>query len=90
MILRYTYLRSHPAILDAALVAVPDPRLGERSCACLVLRDGVDEAPDVVGYLRGRGLAEYKIPDVVRVLPSLPVTAVGKVDKRALASILTS
>jgi 2,3-dihydroxybenzoate-AMP ligase len=84
------HLRSHPAILDAALVAVPDPRLGERSCACLVLRDGFDEAPDVVDYLRGRGLADYKIPDVVRVLPSLPVTAVGKVDKRALASILTS
>lgn len=85
------HLRAHPAILDAALVAVPDPRLGERSCACLVLSDGRDTTPpDVAGFLRHRGLAPYKIPDMVLVYDSFPLTSVGKVDKRALVRRITS
>ncbi|WP_427925028.1 (2,3-dihydroxybenzoyl)adenylate synthase [Streptomyces sp. cg40] len=79
------HLRAHPAVLDAAVVPVPDPYLGERTCACLLLRDGHDEAPDLTAFLHGRGLAAYKIPDVVRVLDSFPLTSVGKVDKRELA-----
>ncbi|WP_436790244.1 (2,3-dihydroxybenzoyl)adenylate synthase [Yinghuangia sp. YIM S10712] len=85
------HLRAHPAILDAALVAVPDARLGERSCACLVLSDGHGTTPpDVAGFLRDRGLAAYKIPDTVLVYDSFPLTSVGKVDKRALVRDITS
>ncbi|MDQ1031875.1 2,3-dihydroxybenzoate-AMP ligase [Streptomyces umbrinus] len=79
------HLRAHPAVLDAAVVPVPDPYLGERTCACLLLREGYDDVPDMAAFLHDRGLAAYKIPDVVRICHSFPLTSVGKVDKRELA-----
>ncbi|MDH6222507.1 (2,3-dihydroxybenzoyl)adenylate synthase [Streptomyces pseudovenezuelae] len=83
------HLRAHPAVLDAAVVPVPDLYLGERTCACLLLRDGHDEAPDLTAFLHDRGLATYKIPDVVRIFDAFPLTSVGKVDKRELARAVT-
>ncbi|WP_433339951.1 (2,3-dihydroxybenzoyl)adenylate synthase [Streptomyces sp. CA-253872] len=82
------HLLTHPRISAAALVGVPDPHRGERAVA-FVTCEG-DPAPDVhdlSGYLReDRGLAAYKVPDQVVVLPALPLTPVGKVDKKALAA----
>lgn len=84
------HLRAHPAVLDAAVLPVPDAYLGERPCACLVLREGHTQPLDVAAFLHERGLAPYKIPDVVRVLDSFPLTSVGKVDKRALAEVVAA
>ncbi|WP_262697422.1 MULTISPECIES: (2,3-dihydroxybenzoyl)adenylate synthase [Streptomyces] len=84
------HLRAHPAVLDAAVVPVPDSYLGERTCACLLLREGYDQVPDVAAFLRDRGLAAYKIPDIVRICDSFPLTSVGKVDKRELARTVGS
>ncbi|MEU3550311.1 (2,3-dihydroxybenzoyl)adenylate synthase [Streptomyces longwoodensis] len=78
------HLRAHPAVLDAAVVPIPDPYLGERTCACLLLRQGYDQASDVAAFLHGRGLATYKIPDMVEIFDAFPLTSVGKVDKRQL------
>ncbi|CAM3418739.1 (2,3-dihydroxybenzoyl)adenylate synthase [Stackebrandtia soli] len=83
------HLRGHPSIHDAALVAVPDPALGERSAAFCVT-DGALTAKGVRAYLRGRGLAAYKIPDLVRFVESLPRTPVGKIDKLQLKASLES
>ncbi|ADD44161.1 (2,3-dihydroxybenzoyl)adenylate synthase [Stackebrandtia nassauensis] len=77
------HLRTHPGIHDAALVAVPDDALGERACAFCVT-DGELTAKQVRAHLRGRGLAAYKIPDLVRFVASLPRTPVGKIDKNRL------
>ncbi|WP_228454734.1 (2,3-dihydroxybenzoyl)adenylate synthase, partial [Streptomyces alkaliphilus] len=79
-------LLAHPAVHDAQVVAVPDDYLGERSCAYLVLRpDAEPPKPAAVRrFVRERGLAAYKIPDVVRIVESFPETGVGKVSKKDL------
>ncbi|MEU8029619.1 AMP-binding protein [Streptomyces sp. NPDC049099] len=79
------HLLAHPAVHDAALIGVPDDHLGERSCACVVPRCTPPTRADLTAHLTARGLAAYKLPDELRVLPSFPRTALGKVDKAALA-----
>lgn len=78
-------LLRHPAVLHAALIAVQDPLLGEKSTAVLVLRDGEAAKPSGLRrYLLDLGVADYKIPDRFRFVPAMPLTAVGKIDKQSL------
>ncbi|MYW14999.1 AMP-binding protein, partial [Streptomyces sp. SID2955] len=79
------HLLAHPAVHDVTLIGLPDEHLGERSCACLIPRGTPPTRTDVTVHLMARGLAAYKLPDEVRVLKSFPRTALGKVDKAALA-----
>ncbi|MFJ9210282.1 (2,3-dihydroxybenzoyl)adenylate synthase [Streptomyces sp. NPDC102264] len=76
----------HPAISQAALVAMPDTVLGERGCAYLVLVPGGE--PPTVGslgeFLLAQGLAKYKLPERVEVRVGLPLSNVGKVSKKSL------
>jgi len=82
----------HPDITHAALVAAADAHLGEKSCAFLVLREGVGKLspPLLRRHLLELGVAEYKLPDRFRFLPELPLTAVGKIDKRRLRDSLVA
>ncbi|MDT0611479.1 (2,3-dihydroxybenzoyl)adenylate synthase [Streptomyces lancefieldiae] len=78
------HLRTHPAVQDAAVIGVADSVLGERTYAFVVL-DEADVRPSAMKeFLRGRGLAAYKIPDRLIPMPQLPRTPMGKVDKKAL------
>lgn len=77
-------LEAHPSVVAAALVALPDPFLGERSCAFVLRRDEVS-AQTLGAHLEALGLAAYKWPDDYVFPAALPRTPVGKVDKRALA-----
>lgn len=81
------HLLAHPAVHDASVVGVPDDVLGERTKAYLVPREGADTgALTLAGaraFLRERGLAAYKLPDLVEVVPAFPSTVAGKVSKRA-------
>ncbi|TAL76018.1 MAG: fatty acid--CoA ligase [Rhodanobacter sp.] len=79
-------LSEHPAIAQVAVIGVPDVRMGEVGCACVVLRPGasLDEA-GLIAWSREH-MANYKVPRHVRVLPALPMGATAKVDKRALAA----
>ena len=78
-------LLAHPAVLDVSVVAVPDPVLGERTCAYVILRGGSAlTAREVRAFVRARGLAAYKIPDRVEFVSSFPQTAVGKISKARL------
>jgi len=82
-------LLTYPAVHNAALVAIPDAYLGERACAFLVARDGV-ESPDnntLRAHLREQGMADYKLPERWIWLNELPRTGVGKVDKQALVRL---
>ncbi|MEV5758800.1 (2,3-dihydroxybenzoyl)adenylate synthase [Streptomyces tendae] len=81
-------LMTHPAITAAALVGVPDQRWGERSVAFVVCKGAAPGVREVAAHLKERGLAGYKAPDEVVRVPALPLTAVGKVDKAALAQEL--
>jgi non-ribosomal peptide synthetase component E (peptide arylation enzyme) len=77
---------THPAVLVCAVVGIEDTDCEERLCACLVLRPG-SGAPDVeqMGrHLQGYGLAKFKWPERLEVLPVLPLTAAGNLDKAAL------
>lgn len=78
-----TLLYSHPAILDAAVVAMSDPRLGERACACIVVRDGhtPPELPDLVAHLLEQGLSKHFLPERMEILDELPRTMSGKIRK---------
>ncbi len=79
-------LLTHPAVLHVACVGMPDPRLGERMCAFLVLREGA-EAPsleEVQSFLLGKGLARTKLPERVEVIDEMPLSPTGKILKRAL------
>ncbi|NJL85991.1 MAG: (2,3-dihydroxybenzoyl)adenylate synthase [Leptolyngbyaceae cyanobacterium SM1_1_3] len=85
------HLLAHPAIHNAAVIALPDSFLGELICACLVVRNGAAlDAEQVKGFLRDRGLADYKIPDRFVWLATLPSTGAGKVDKKALQAELSA
>lgn len=81
-----SHLLAHPEILEAALVAEPDAALGERSLAVLRCAGDPLTAAEIARFLRARGLAAYKRPDRVVVVDNLPLTAVGKIDKKVLAS----
>jgi 2,3-dihydroxybenzoate-AMP ligase len=78
----------HPAVRDAALVALPDAQLGEKSCAFVVMDDADVRSVALRRYLREQGIADYKLPDRFEVIPAMPLTAVGKIDKQALRARL--
>jgi acyl-CoA synthetase (AMP-forming)/AMP-acid ligase II len=81
-------LASAASVGQAAVVGIPDPVLGEIGVAFVVPAAGATKAPDL-GELRAHVkavLADYKAPDRLVVLDALPATAMGKVDKRALAA----
>ncbi|MBO0855057.1 MAG: AMP-binding protein [Nocardia sp.] len=78
------HLLAHPAVRHAAAVGLPDPELGERTCAFLVVDGELPSLPALRRFLTDRGLAAFKLPDELRAAAALPVTAVGKIDKKAL------
>ncbi|WBB94083.1 (2,3-dihydroxybenzoyl)adenylate synthase [Verrucosispora sp. WMMC514] len=80
------HLLAHPAVRECAVVAMPDPLIGERTCAFVVPgpRGAAPRLAEMVAFLRDRGLAAYKLPDRLELVESFPRTAVGKVDKRRL------
>jgi cyclohexanecarboxylate-CoA ligase len=79
-------LLAHAAVEEVAVVGLPDPRLGEVACACVVARAGASvELADLVSFLRGRGLATFKLPQELILVDGLPKTSTGKVRKGELA-----
>jgi 2,3-dihydroxybenzoate-AMP ligase len=82
-------LLQHSAISQVALVALADTVLGEKSCAFVQLRAGTTvSALELRKYLRQIGMADFKIPDKFQFVTELPLTAVGKVDKKSLRASL--
>ena len=72
---------SHPAVLEAAVVGVPDERWGERPKAFVVLVEGASATPEeLIEHVRTR-IARYKAPRDVEVVAALPKTSTGKVQK---------
>ena len=85
------HLMAHPEVLDAAVVAMPDEYLGERTCAYVVPVAGAAPiAPELRRFVRGRGVASFKVPDVIRMVDAFPVTGVGKTSKRELRAALAA
>ena len=78
----------HPSVHDVSVVGVADEYLGERTLAYVILREGAEplKALAVKRLVRDRGVAAYKIPDLVEFVEVFPQTGIGKVSKKGLRS----
>jgi fatty-acyl-CoA synthase len=78
------FLYRHPAVLDVAVIGVPDHKYGEEICACVRVREGAHVSEDDIReFCRGQ-IAHYKVPRYVRFLESFPQTVTGKIQKYLL------
>jgi len=74
-----------PAVSQVAAVAMPDAELGERVCVYVVPRAGATVSLDQIrAAMNTAGVARYKLPEHLVLVDELPVTTVGKIDKKAL------
>ncbi|MER8029961.1 (2,3-dihydroxybenzoyl)adenylate synthase [Streptomyces bauhiniae] len=80
---------THPAVHDVSVVGVADDYLGERTLAYVVLRKDAEplKPVHVKKFVRERGIAAYKVPDLVEFVDAFPQTGIGKVSKKGLRSI---
>jgi len=79
-------INQHPAVFESAAVAVPDEMRDEALTAFVVLHQGVEASPeDILDFCRER-LAKFKVPDRIELVPDLPRTSVGKIQKHRLRS----
>jgi fatty-acyl-CoA synthase len=75
------FLYRHPAVLDVAVVGVPDHKYGEAVCACIRLRSGMTATEEEVREFCRAQIAHFKVPRYVRFVDSFPLTVTGKVQK---------
>jgi 2,3-dihydroxybenzoate-AMP ligase len=79
----------HPAIHGVALVAMPDPVFGERACAFVTLRpEATLSFQQLIQFLLEQNIAKFKLPERLEILPELPVSAAGKIMRRALRELI--
>jgi acyl-CoA synthetase (AMP-forming)/AMP-acid ligase II len=77
-------LYTHPRILHAAMVGMPDPRLGERNCLCIVPKgDATPTLEELIAFLRDQ-VADYKLPESLEQFSELPMTGSGKIQRHVL------
>lgn len=79
-------LGEHPRVRDAAVVAIPDARTGERACACVVPADPAfpPTLAELTAFFDARGVSRRKLPEQLVILERLPTTPAGKTDKQEL------
>ena len=81
----------HPAVAEAAVVALPDSEAEERACVAVVLRAGAELTLAALGdFLGERGLARHKHPEVLEIVDALPRTDSGKVSRAALNALVAA
>ena len=76
---------AHPAVQNVACVPMPDPILGERMCACVILRRGSAlTLAQLVEFLMNEEIAKHKLPERLEILDDFPLSPFGKVSKKDL------
>ena len=84
-------LFTHPKIASVAIVAMPDPRLGERGCAFVIPRAGQSVTlAEIVAYLDSQQLARQKFPERVEIVREFPMTPSGKIQKFRLREMIAA
>jgi long-chain acyl-CoA synthetase len=78
-------LYRHPAVLEAGVIGLPDPKFGQKVVAFIALRDGQAATQVELRSMAAKHLADYKVPEAITFLPVLPKGLTGKIDRRALA-----
>ncbi len=82
---------SHPAVKNVACIPVPDPDMGERMCACVLLRDGASLSFDELKkFLIGKEIAKFKLPERMEILQDFPLSTFGKVSKKKLVEMISA
>jgi acyl-CoA synthetase (AMP-forming)/AMP-acid ligase II len=85
-----TALARYPSISDGAVIAAPDPVMGEAVCACVVpAGESAPELDELRSFL-AEDLARHKLPDELCIVAAIPRTDIGKVDRRALSQHVLS
>jgi non-ribosomal peptide synthetase component E (peptide arylation enzyme) len=84
-------LLSHPKVFQAVIIAIPDPVMGERGCACVVCVPGETFTwEEMTSFLREKGLAVHKLPEHLEIMDRFPQLVDGqKVDKISLKRMIT-
>jgi 2,3-dihydroxybenzoate-AMP ligase/mycobactin salicyl-AMP ligase len=78
-------ISSHQAVADVAVIGMPDKALGERICAYVQLKEGARLSfEELVTYLKGIGASVLQLPERLEIIDSIPLTKVGKADKKVL------
>ncbi|MFC4948771.1 (2,3-dihydroxybenzoyl)adenylate synthase [Pseudonocardia sp. GCM10023141] len=83
-------LLRHPRVAAAAVVAMPDPRLGERTCAFVVVRGAPLTLREVQQHFADLQVAKFKWPERIEHLDEMPRTLVGKLDKKGLQATIAA
>ena len=83
-----TLLIEHPSVREAAVIAIPDERWGERPLACVALAEGADASMADLREHLSSGLARWQLPDAFAFIEEVPKTSVGKFDKKVLRARL--
>jgi long-chain acyl-CoA synthetase len=81
-------LYHHPAVLESAVIGIPDPVHGEKVIAFVALRDGFTATEAELRDFVGCRIADYKVPERILFLPSLPKGLTGKVQRRELRDMM--
>jgi 2,3-dihydroxybenzoate-AMP ligase len=82
---------SHPAVQNVACIAVPDPDLGERMCACIIPRAGRTLAfEDLKTFLAEKEIARFKLPERLEIMSEFPLSTFGKVSKKDLVASVSA
>jgi 2,3-dihydroxybenzoate-AMP ligase len=80
----------HSSVKNVACVAMPDPVMGEKMCAYVVLLDGMDLSfDDLSDYLLAQEIAKFKLPERLEILAEFPLSTFGKVSKKDLVLMVT-
>jgi 2,3-dihydroxybenzoate-AMP ligase len=79
----------HPAVQNVACVPMPDPNMGEKMCAYVIVKPGQSlTLKALVAFLMEKEIAKFKLPERLEVLPDFPVSTFGKVSKKALGEMI--
>jgi 2,3-dihydroxybenzoate-AMP ligase len=80
----------HPAVQNVACIAVPDPDLGEKMCACVILHRGDTLSFDELSsFLLEKEIARHKVPEYLEIMDDFPVSTFGKVSKKVLVETIS-
>jgi cyclohexanecarboxylate-CoA ligase len=82
-------LFTHPKVAGVAIVAMDDPRLGERACAVVIPREGQSlTLPEITAFLESHQLARQKFPERLEIVSEFPMTPSGKIQKYRLRQLV--
>ena len=81
----------HPSVQNVACVAMPDPDMGERMCACVIPRAGKTlSLKDLLAFLTTKEIAKYKLPERLEIMSDFPLSTFGKVSKKTLVETVSA